>query len=108
MKKIVVLLSCIAFGMVLSVNAQTTPGVDQRQENQRERIQQGVASGELTRRETANAVHDQRHIRRAERRAKSDGVVTGRESARLHHKENKASRQLRRNKHDAQDRPGAK
>lgn len=103
MKKIVVLLSCIAFGMVLSVNAQT-PGVNQRQENQRERIQHGVASGELTRRETAHAVQDQRHIRRAERRAKADGEVTGGERARLHHKQNKASRELRRNTHDAQAR----
>ena len=69
MKKIVALLSFMAFGMIITAKAQT-PGVDQRQQNQRERIQQGVACGELTRRETAHAVQDQRHIRRAEHRLK--------------------------------------
>ncbi|MBA4054629.1 MAG: hypothetical protein C0490_07955 [Marivirga sp.] len=95
------------FGIVIHVNAQIS-SVDQREQNQRQRIHQGVASGELTRRETANAVHDQRHIRRAERRVKADGVVTGRERARLHHKQNNASRELSRNKHDAQNRPATK
>jgi hypothetical protein len=106
MKKIVALLSSIIFGIALGVNAQT-PGVDQRQQNQRERIHQGVASGELTRQETVNAVHNQRRIHRAERRAKADGVVTVRERAQLHHEQNKASQELRRNKHDIQERPGA-
>lgn len=106
MKKIVALLSCMAFGIIISAKAQT-PGVNERQQNQRERIHQGVASGELTRRETAHAVQDQRHIRRAERRAKADGKVTNGERARLHHKQNTASRELSRNKHDAQDRPRA-
>lgn len=107
MKKIVVLLSFMAFGVIFTANAQTTPGVNQRQHNQRQRIHQGVASGELTRRETAHAARDQRHIRRAEHVAKADGNVTRRESARLHHMQNTASRQLSRNKHDAQDRPRA-
>lgn len=107
MKKVIALVFSISFGIVIHVNAQT-PGVDQRQQNQRERIQQGVVSGELTRRETAHAVQDQRHIRRAERRAEADGVVTGSEKARLSHKQNKASRQLTRNKNDVQSRPRAK
>lgn len=85
MKKMVVLLSCMAFGMFLRANAQTTPIVDQRQTYQRERIQAGVAHGDLTRRETANAVRDQRQIRRTERSAKADGEVTRRERAALHH-----------------------
>ncbi len=107
MKKGIVLLTFIVFGITILASAQT-PGVDQRQQNQRHRIHEGVASGELTRRETANAIHHQGHIRRAERRAKSDGVVTGRERARLHHKQNKASRHLARNKHDGQERAGSK
>lgn len=90
--------------MSAAAMAQVTPGVDERQENQRDRLQQGVASGELTRKEAAHARADQRHIRKAERRAKADGVVTGQEKARLHHKQNKASRQLKRNKNDGQER----
>src|SRR5690349_933843 len=109
MKKIVVLLSFITFVGVFGAQAQNinTPGVDQRQENQHARIQQGVASGELTRAEAARSRSDQREIRRTEKRMKADGQVTNRERARLQRKENKASRKLRRNKHDVQDRPRA-
>ncbi len=106
MKKIVALFSFFAFGLIITASAQT-PAVDDRQQNQRQRIQQGVASGELTRREAAHSRHDQRRIRRAEHVAKSDGTVTNGERARLHHMQNTASRQLSRNKHDAQDRPRA-
>jgi len=101
MRKIVALLIPIAFTIVMQANAQRTPGVDQRQQNQRVRIHQGFASGELTRREAAGAIQDQRHIRRAERCAKADGQVTRRERARLHHKQNRASHELRRDKHNA-------
>jgi len=106
MKKFLLTCSMVFMLGMIGAQAQTsTPTVDQRQANQKERIQQGASSGELTRAETANAVQDQRHIRRAERRAKADGKVTKRERARLNHKQNKASRELRRNKHDAQARP---
>jgi len=109
MKKIVVLLSFMTFVGVFGALAQniSTPGADQRQENQHARIQQGVASGELTRAEAARSRGDQREIRRTEKRMKADGQVTRSERARLQRKENKASRKLRRNKHDAQDRPRA-
>lgn len=107
MKKIVALLSFVLFAGIAVSQAQSTPVVDQRQKTQRHRIQDGVASGELTRREAVDARHDQRRIRRAERRAKADGTVTPSERARLQHKQNKASRELRRDKHDTQDRPRA-
>ena len=88
--------------------AQTsTPHIDKRERIQRERIHQGAARGELTRRETAHAVRDQRHIHRMERRAKADGTVTCRERSRIHHEQNRANRSLRHNKHDAQTRPHA-
>ncbi|HEX6223330.1 MAG TPA: hypothetical protein VFZ52_02905 [Chryseolinea sp.] len=104
MKTIVAVLTFIIFAGIIRVHAQQTPVVDQRQAVQRQRIQNGVSSGELTRRESANARHDQRKIRRTERRAKADGVVTGTERARLDRKQDRASRQLRRNKHDVKER----
>lgn len=107
MRKLVAFLIPIALMAVLEVNAQSTPRVNERQHNQHARIRHGIASGELTRREAANAIHDQRHIRRAERRVKADGHVTRRERARLHRQQNQASRELRRNKHDVQSRAGA-
>jgi hypothetical protein len=108
MKKAILASIAIVFGIALNASAQTaTPSIDGRQHNQRERIAQGVSSGELTRRETAQSVRDQRRIHRTEKRAKSDGTVTRGERAHIQHKQNKASRQLRRNKHDVQQRPAA-
>jgi hypothetical protein len=107
MKKLIALLSFVAFVGITQSHAQQMPNVDQRQRIQRHRIHDGVTGGELTRREAADARHDQRRIRRSERRAKADGVVTPKERARLHHKQNVASRELRIDKHDQQDRPRA-
>jgi hypothetical protein len=101
MKRIIALVSFIVFATV--AYAQTsTPRIDRREHTQRARIREGVASGELTRRETVHARHEQRHIRRTERRAKADGTVTRRERAHITREQNQASRSLYRNKHDRQ------
>jgi hypothetical protein len=108
MKKAILVVAGLVFGVIINVSAQTaTPSIDQREHNQRARIAEGASSGELTRRETAQSVRDQRRIRRTERRAKSDGHVTQAERAHIQHEQNRASRQLKRNKHDGQERPGA-
>jgi Skp family chaperone for outer membrane proteins len=83
------------------------PGVNQRQHNQRERIQQGVKSGELTRRETGRLAEEQRDIRQLERGYKSDGTLTDAERRDLQHEQNQASRDIYRQKHDEQERPPA-
>lgn len=83
------------------------PGVNARQQNQRARIQQGVRSGELTRRETRHVAEEQRDIRQLERGYKSDGKLTGAERHDLQHEQNQASRDIYKQKHDAQDRPAA-
>jgi hypothetical protein len=83
------------------------PHVNARQQNQRERIQQGVKSGELTRRETGRLVEEQRDVRQLERAYKSDGTLTGAERRDLQHEQNQASRDIYRQKHDDQDRPPA-
>ena len=51
-----------------------TPRVDQRQENQGRRIDQGVASGSLTPGEVKRLEAQQGRIENAEARAKADGV----------------------------------
>jgi hypothetical protein len=83
------------------------PGVNARQHNQRDRIQQGARSGELTRRETGKLVHEQREVRQLEREYKSDGKLTGAERRDLHQEQNEASRHIYDQKHDAQDGPPA-
>ena len=87
--------------IVLAVSAHAgTPLADQRQARQAARIDQGVASGELTVRETRRLRAGQNHIQRVENRVKSDGVVTHRERVHLQHEQNQASRRIYRNKHD--------
>lgn len=81
------------------------PGVNARQQNQRQRIQQGARSGELTRRETGKLASEQRDVRQLERAYKSDGELTRAERVDLHHEQNQASRDIYNQKHDAQTRP---
>lgn len=88
-----------------SALAQTnTPVADQRQQNQKARIQEGVKSGELTRREAVRLRTEQRAIKAEERMAKADGKVTMVERAKLRHDQNKASADIYRQKHDAHKR----
>jgi uncharacterized membrane protein YebE (DUF533 family) len=77
-----------------------TPRIDQRQENQERRIEQGEASGALTNREANRLEHQQMRIEHQEAAAKADGVVTAGERARLTHQQNKASRNIARKKHN--------
>lgn len=95
MKKVILLfaLGCIAF---FSKAQEQTPRVDGRQQIQRDRIQQGRSSGELSHRESALLRKEQRHIHRAERRAKADGDVTRGERRRLDRKQDRSSRHIHR------------
>ena len=97
----------LSVAAVANADGQRTrdPGVNARQHNQRARIQQGVRSGELTRRETHAAVDGQRDIRQLERGYRSDGTLTSGERRDLHHEQNQASREIYRDKHDGQERP---
>lgn len=76
------------------------PRVNQRQHHQRQRIQQGVRSGELTREEVRGLREDQRDIHQQERAYKSDGTLTRGERRDLHRELNQASRGIHEEKHD--------
>lgn len=78
----------IMFGLVMTLavaaSAQSTGGIDDREDNQKDRIVNGVKTGDLGPLETAKLLKQQVEIRKHERIAKSDGVVTFRERFRLH------------------------
>lgn len=84
-----------------------TPRIDQRQANQEKRIEQGVASGQLTPRETLRLEREQKRIAVAEQKAKADGTVTAGERKKIHHMQDHASKDIRHQKHDRQHMPGA-
>ncbi len=77
----------------------------QRDVNQQRRIEQGVASGELTNREAARLERGQARDNAAQARAGADGKVGPNEQRRLQRQENRQSRRIYREKHDAQQRP---
>lgn len=79
-----------------------TPRIDQRQANQERRIDQGVASGQLTGHEAQRLEKGEQRIENAEARAKADGHVTAQERKHLTRMENKESRAIYRQKHDGQ------
>ena len=96
-------LAFIGFALpTLALAQSATPGVDQRQINQERRIEQGVASGSLTPRETMRLERGQQRVENMEMRAKSDGVVTRQERAQLQHAQDVQSRHIAREKHDRQ------
>jgi len=95
---------CLAFA-VSDASAQRR-GINERQQNQRERIGNGVRSGELTVRQTARLAHGQAQIYRMELRFRRSGEeFTNRERYRVQHELNQSSRHIRRQSHDRQDYP---
>ena len=93
----VVLLTGVSTGIA-------TPIPEQRQTNQQQRIEQGVQSGSLTRREANRLEAQQNRIERSETRMEADGVVKVNERKRLLARENKASRNIYRKKHNLRNR----
>ena len=94
----------IAFTVITCgvVTAQTaTPMVTERQQSQNARINQGVASGQLTRNETAKLRAQQRAIKAEKKAFKADGKVTAAERAKLRADQNRASRNIYNKKHNA-------
>lgn len=98
-------LVCLAFA-VSDASAQRRGNINERQQNQRERIASGVRSGELTARETARLAREQAHIYRMESRFRRSGdEFTNRERYRIQRELNQSSRHIRRQSHDRQDYP---
>jgi hypothetical protein len=108
MKAILVTLVVIGVSGIGAAHAERgtrDPGVNARQHHQRERVQQGVRSGELTHEEAKGVREDRREIRQKEREYKSDGKLTASERADLHRDQNEASREIYKEKHDDEKRP---
>ncbi len=78
--------------------------IDRRQEAQERSIQQGVRSGEITRREYHKLETEQAHIRALERSAKRDGHVDPYERRRIEAAQNAANRHIAHEKTDGERR----
>ena len=101
MKKV---LMCVLVSGDLLVPALPGQVAKERQENQKARTKEGVASGELTKREARGLAKDQKQINREKQAAKADGVVTKGEKAKITHDQTKESKKIAREKHNKRER----
>jgi hypothetical protein len=77
--------------------------IQERKENQQDRIANGVANGSLTPHETANLEHKEAGLNKEIRhdRRQNGGNLTNKEKAQVNRQQNKLSRNIYRDKHNA-------
>ena len=102
MKQMLLAVSALVLMTGMPYAQAETPVIDERQANQEQRIDQGIASGQLNEREANRLNKQQEHVNKMEDRAKSDGVMTKKERARISAAQDRASRHIAREKHDRQ------
>ena len=100
--RLVALTAALLFAAGAATAQTRTPVVGARQQNQRARIRQGVATGELTPREAARMRGREAGLTAERRAVRADGVVTPAERQDLRRTENRDSRAIYRQKHDGQ------
>jgi uncharacterized membrane protein len=94
----------LALAGSVALAAPSEASINRREHRQRERIQHGRESGQLTNLEAARLAGEQAHIRREERRYRADGGGLGPwERADLRHDLNRANRHIYRQGHDGQN-----
>ncbi len=101
MKKLLIAFALTSVVTNQAVHAKT---INKRQQNQANRIGQGINSGQLTGLETKRLIKQQANIAHKERQFKSDGQFTRKERVRVQHMQNHASTQIFKQKHDKQTR----
>jgi uncharacterized membrane protein YebE (DUF533 family) len=113
MKKAMTILTALGILLGLTITSfayqakplkNKVPVARKRQQQQHQRIRQGVRSGELTKPEVKSLGKEQREINQEIKEAKSDGVVTGAERKEIHQEQKQASRHIYRKKHNRRDR----
>lgn len=99
-----------ACAALLVASAASAGEIAKRKENQQDRIAQGVQSGQLTAKETANLERKEVKLNKEVRDMREDngGKLTPQERAKINRQQNRLSRQIYRKKHNDQTQPGAK
>ena len=89
-------------GGVLSLVSAQAQTVNQRKENQQDRIAQGVKSGQLTAGETSGLEGREARVNREVRndRAANGGHLTAQERAKVNRQQNRMSHSIYRDKHN--------
>jgi hypothetical protein len=100
-----VLAFLLAFGIAAPAFAQAasgtaTPAIDQREQNQQKRIEQGINSGSLKAGEAARLEKREQGLQNKEVAAKTDGKVTAKERHQLNKTANRDSAEIAKLKHN--------
>jgi hypothetical protein len=104
------ILTAVMAGLMLPAAAQTTTTpaaapatINQRKENQQDRIANGIQSGQLTAGETKHLETKESEVNHEERdmRKLDNGHLTGADRATLHQQQNAVSKDIYRDKHNA-------
>ena len=106
LSKVLIGAAIVSASVVGAYAQDKTPVVDQQEQNQEKRVEQGIKSGELTKGEAAHLEAQQGKIKvdEAKAKAKADGKVTAKERAKLKREQNRASRDVYRKKHNKRSR----
>ena len=90
-------------GTPTSTPDKQPPTIQQRKDNQQDRIANGVQSGQLTAGETRNLENKEAGINKEEKtmRSEDDGHLTAADRAKLNNQQNKVSNQIYQDKHNA-------
>jgi hypothetical protein len=102
MKRTIVTLTAAVLMTTGLAIAQDSRTVNERRENQQDRIAQGVRSGQLTPRETAHLESREAHLNREIRndRRAHDNHLTAPERREINHQQNRMSKSIYRDKHN--------
>jgi hypothetical protein len=86
-----------------TLSAQTSQEINQRKENQQDRIAQGVKSGQLTAGETSHLEHQEAAINKEEKamRAQDNGHLTKADKSLINKQQNQESKRIYKDKHNA-------
>ncbi len=92
-------------GMFLVVGVGFADNIKKREKRQQQRINEGVESGELTKKEALKLEAKEAKLHREIKKDRKDGGgLTKKERAKIHAKQDKLSRQVAKQKHDKQKR----
>lgn len=89
--------------VTLSFSAMGQGRVDQRQENQEQRIDQGQENGSLRNGEVRKLERQQNRIDKRETHLKADGDFTARDKVKMERMQDRASRNIGRKKHNGRN-----
>ena len=107
MKRTIAAILTSAVLILMPAFAQDNEGkgvINQRKENEKDRIQAGVKDGSLTKAEAARLKAEEKHVNKEIRRDRKDGDLTAKEKAKITKDQNKLSKNIYQQRHDKQTR----